>query len=151
MANNTQKIGSTRRCRLTYHERFEGCDGPKTHLNPHETTNFRREGIRVDVLCRHAAVECESRRWQVALFSLEGTPVDGFDVNPVTDIVKGAVPNPDELDIEIIDQYDLYYLDRTRERPLPVLRVLMNDAEQTRYTSIQSLRASSPLTAIEIG
>jgi hypothetical protein len=64
---------------------------------------------------------------------MDTAEVNGFDTNRVIDIVKNAVSNPDALDIKVIDQYDLYYLDRTRQRPLPVIRVLMNDAESTRY------------------
>lgn len=67
------------------------------------------------------------------LLSLDGTTVDGFEVDPLTNIIKSAVPNPNVIDIKVIDQYDLYYLDRRRERPLPVIRVLMNDEEKTRY------------------
>ena len=67
------------------------------------------------------------------LLSMDTAEVNGFDTNRVIDIVKNAVSNPDALDIKVIDQYDLYYLDRTRQRPLPVIRVLMNDAESTRY------------------
>jgi hypothetical protein len=37
------------------------------------------------------------------------------------------------VEIKMLDQYDLYYLDRTRQRPLPVILVLMNDADRTRY------------------
>jgi hypothetical protein len=33
----------------------------------------------------------------------------------------------------VIHQYDVYYRDRTRQRPLPVILALMNDAEKTRY------------------
>lgn len=65
--------------------------------------------------------------------SLEAAAVNGFGVEKVIDIVKGAVPNPEKIDVKVIDQYDLYYLDRTRQRPLPVIRVLMNDEEKTRY------------------
>jgi hypothetical protein len=67
------------------------------------------------------------------LLSMDGALVNGFDLNQVIDIVKGAVPDPKAIDLKIIDQYDLYYLDRTRQRPLPVIRVLMNDDEKTRY------------------
>jgi hypothetical protein len=67
------------------------------------------------------------------LLSVEGAEVHGFDHEQVIDIIKGAVPDPNVISIELIDQYDLYYLDRTRRRPLPVFRVLMNDAEKTRY------------------
>jgi hypothetical protein len=35
--------------------------------------------------------------------------------------------------IDWLEQYDRYYLDRHRERPLPVLRVRMNDPDHSRY------------------
>ena len=67
------------------------------------------------------------------LLSLDGTRIDGFDQQKVIDIIKSAVPDPKVIEIKILDQYDLYYFDRTRQRPLPVILVLMNDADQTRY------------------
>src|SRR4029453_1016596 len=33
----------------------------------------------------------------------------------------------------VIDQYDAYYLDRRRKRPLPVILVRLGDASRTRY------------------
>ena len=33
----------------------------------------------------------------------------------------------------MLDQYDAYYLDRRRERPLPVVLARLNDATDTRY------------------
>ena len=67
------------------------------------------------------------------LLSRDGTTINGFATNRVIDIVKSVVPEPNTIDIKVIDQYDLYYLDRTRQRPLPVIRVLINDDEKTRY------------------
>src|SRR4029434_10880520 len=67
------------------------------------------------------------------LLSLDGTRVDGFDRERVIEIVKSTVPDPKAITITELNQYDLYYLDRTRQRPLPVLLVLMNDADKTRY------------------
>jgi hypothetical protein len=67
------------------------------------------------------------------LLSPDGMAVEGFDANQIIEIIKGAVSNPDSIDITLINQYDLYYLDRTRQRPLPVIRVLLNDEENTRY------------------
>jgi len=67
------------------------------------------------------------------LLSFDGAAIDGFETNRVIDVVKAAVADPKTIDIKMIDQYDLYYLDRTRQRPLPVLRILMNDEEKTRY------------------
>jgi hypothetical protein len=65
--------------------------------------------------------------------NLDGTRVDGYDQEKVIEIIKGAVPDPKAIELQVLDQYDLYYLDRNRERPLPVLLVLMNDADKTRY------------------
>lgn len=67
------------------------------------------------------------------LLSLDGTKVDGFDQKEIIDLVKKTLDESKIADITIIDQYDLYYFDRTRQRPLPVIRVLMNDEDRTRY------------------
>ena len=42
------------------------------------------------------------------LLSLDGTPIDGFDQQRVTDIVKSAVPDPSAITIIELNQYDLY-------------------------------------------
>lgn len=67
------------------------------------------------------------------LVSLDGTLINGFDQQKVIDIVKATLPDAEKAEIKVIDQYDLYYFDRTRQRPLPVLLVLTHDADQTRY------------------
>ena len=67
------------------------------------------------------------------LLSLDGAQINGFDQQKVIDIVKGALPDPEKAEIKMIDQYDLYYFDRTRQRPLPVLLVLTHDEDKTRY------------------
>ena len=36
-------------------------------------------------------------------------------------------------EIRVLDQYDAYYLDRRRQRPLPVILARLNDATDTRY------------------
>jgi hypothetical protein len=58
------------------------------------------------------------------LVNLDGTRLDGFDQQRVIEIIKSAVADPTVIEIRILDQYDLYYLDRTRQRPLPVILVL---------------------------
>jgi hypothetical protein len=67
------------------------------------------------------------------LLALDGSKIDGFEQQEIIDLVKRTLSEGNIAKIEVIDQYDLYYLDRTRQRPLPVLRVLMNDEERTRY------------------
>ena len=67
------------------------------------------------------------------LIALDGRVVDGFDRTQIIDIVKKAARNPQAVETRIVEQYDLHYLDRTRQRPLPVILALMHDAENTRY------------------
>jgi hypothetical protein len=64
-------------------------------------------------------------------------PVDGpvmleFEPETITGIVKAAAGATLE-EMRLIDQYDRYYLDRRRTRPLPVFLVRLNDPEETRY------------------
>ena len=64
---------------------------------------------------------------------MDGAKIDGFDQQRIIDIVKKTAPDPKVVETKIIHQYDLYYLDRTRQRPLPVILALINDADKTRY------------------
>jgi hypothetical protein len=65
-------------------------------------------------------------------------PVDGdlrteFDHQRIIDVVTKAAQTSGGASIDWLDRYDRYYLDRHRERPLPVLLVRMNDPDHTRY------------------
>ncbi len=64
---------------------------------------------------------------------LGGPPREQFDRQRIVDLVSRA-SQPDGLaETRVLDRYDVYYLDRRRLRPLPVILVRVNDAEQTRY------------------
>jgi len=67
------------------------------------------------------------------LISLDGRVVEGFDREEILGIVRKSVPDPEKLEIRILEQYDAYYQDRDRRRPLPVILALTGDAEATRY------------------
>jgi len=67
------------------------------------------------------------------LLALDGNIVDGFDPARIVDIVTKSAANPQAIETRVIDRYDVHYLDRTRQRPLPVILALMNDADHTRY------------------
>jgi hypothetical protein len=67
------------------------------------------------------------------LISLEGLFIHEFDRGKIVDIVKKSAADPQNVETRTVDQYDYYYLDRTRRRPLPVILALMHDADQTRY------------------
>ena len=54
-------------------------------------------------------------------------------------------------ELRVIDQYDAYYLDRLREKPLPVIYARMNDESKRATTSIRRPRGSWARTARATG
>jgi PepSY-associated transmembrane protein len=64
---------------------------------------------------------------------LEGEPRASFDPDQIMGIVRKAAGRGGLADIRLIDQYDMYYLDRNRERPLPVILARLNDPADTRF------------------
>jgi hypothetical protein len=63
---------------------------------------------------------------------VDGAPMPGFSPEQITDVVRRAAGST-LSEIRRIDQYDRYYLDRRRERPLPVILARLNDEGETRY------------------
>ena len=56
-----------------------------------------------------------------------------FDRQRIVSLVNSAA-QPDGLaESRVIQQYDAYYLDRHRRKPLPVILARLNDPERTRY------------------
>jgi hypothetical protein len=64
---------------------------------------------------------------------MDGLPRPAFDVQQIADAVRTATAAHGGADIDVIDQYDRYYLDRRRSRPLPVVVAKLHDADATRY------------------
>jgi hypothetical protein len=64
---------------------------------------------------------------------LDGPPRPEITRSRLSEIVKQASGQSGVAEIRVIDQYDMYYLDRHRQRPLPVLLARLNDPEHTRY------------------
>ena len=63
---------------------------------------------------------------------LSGEPRQAFDHQRIIDVVTkaaGGVP----VETRLIEQYDLYYLDRNRARPLPVILAKLDDGRRSRY------------------
>lgn len=67
------------------------------------------------------------------MLSLDGDLIDELDRARIVEIVKQVAPDAAAVETRVVDQYDMYYLDRTRQQPLPVILALMNDAEKTRH------------------
>ncbi len=67
------------------------------------------------------------------LISADGSGVlfDRFDRTAVERVTRRTVPGARVVEAAWLDEYDAYYYDRARAKPLPVLRVKFDDPEQT--------------------
>jgi uncharacterized membrane protein len=63
---------------------------------------------------------------------VDGDPKESFGPERVTDVIRKA-GGTNVAEISVLTQYDAYYLDRHREKPLPVVLVRANDEGNTRY------------------
>lgn len=66
------------------------------------------------------------------VMSVRGTPAATFDVPRISALVRQAVGS-NLRDVQVLTAYDAYYRDRRGERPLPVIRVRLTDADDSRY------------------
>jgi hypothetical protein len=67
------------------------------------------------------------------ILTLDGHVRTEFDRQQIGEIVRKAAARAVLAEVREVTQYDRYYLDRRRTRPLPVLLVRLNDANKTRY------------------
>jgi len=67
------------------------------------------------------------------LVPVHGEPIGEFSSERLTAAVRQALGNATVAELQVIRDYDAYYLDRRRRRPLPVISVRLNDAGGTRY------------------
>jgi hypothetical protein len=72
-------------------------------------------------------------RGETRIVPLDGPARDGFDAQRIMEIARTAAGASGLAESRVIDQYDRYYIDRHRKRPLPVILAQLNDAEHTRY------------------
>jgi len=71
-------------------------------------------------------------RGETRLIPLHGDPMTTLDPADVLRVVRNAFGS-NLADLRILEEYDAYYLDRRRERPLPVVYARLNDSVGTRY------------------
>ena len=62
---------------------------------------------------------------------MRGDPRTGFDQKEIVRVVSAAADG--RMTTRLLDQYDRYYLDRTRRLPLPVILAEATTGQQTRY------------------
>jgi hypothetical protein len=71
-------------------------------------------------------------RGDTRIITMQGETFASFDPERILNAVAEAGP-ANVAEARLLTQYDAYYLDRRRERPLPVLFVQLNDEAHSRY------------------
>src|SRR5206468_1620716 len=64
---------------------------------------------------------------------LNGEPLFGFDWERIAAVVTTAAKPSGGASVRLLTQYDVYYLDRHRKRPLPVVFAQLYGADRTRF------------------
>jgi PepSY-associated TM region len=63
----------------------------------------------------------------------EGRPSPSFDPAGIAAVLAPAAKPYDLTEVRVVDRYESYYVDRRRDRPLPVLSVRLNDPGASLY------------------
>ncbi len=71
-------------------------------------------------------------RRDTRIILLNGEPRTTFEIEDIVRVVRKEAGSS-LAQLRVMEEYDAYYLDRRRQRPLPVIYALMNDAVSTRY------------------
>jgi len=69
-------------------------------------------------------------RGETRIIRMRGEPLESFDTKRILNVVNSVAR---VAEARLITQYDAYYLDRTGQRPLPVLFVQLNDEARSQY------------------
>jgi hypothetical protein len=67
------------------------------------------------------------------IIPMAGPPQSGIQFEHIVELVRTAAGPEHIAAVSMLEQYDRYYLDRLRQRPLPVVLVQLNDDERSRY------------------
>jgi hypothetical protein len=71
-------------------------------------------------------------RRDTRVIPIAGPPRASFEIDDVVRVMREAAGGA-LTELRVMEEYDAFYLDRRRERPLPVIYARMNDAASTRY------------------
>jgi hypothetical protein len=74
----------------------------------------------------------ETRIVPVSRVAADDAPRRALDHQSLIDVVRIAAGRDGLSDVRVLDRYDAYYLDRRRERPLPVILARIDDGDRTR-------------------
>jgi hypothetical protein len=94
--------------------------GPAFQVKELELSSFASEAVYI----------ATGARGEKRVIRMRGEPLESFNTGRVLNVLNSVAS---VAEARLITQYDAYYLDRSGQRPLPVLFVQLNDAVHSRY------------------
>jgi hypothetical protein len=94
--------------------------GPAFQVKELELSSFASEPVYI----------ATGARGEKRVIRMRGEPLESFNTGRVLNVLNSVAS---VAEARLITQYDAYYLDRSGQRPLPVLFVQLNDAVHSRY------------------
>ncbi|MBV9745060.1 MAG: PepSY domain-containing protein, partial [Acidobacteriia bacterium] len=70
---------------------------------------------------------------KTVIVPVDGAPAPVFDAARIAKIAADAAKPYGVAEARVVTQYEAYYVDRHRDKPLPVMAIRLNDAEQSLY------------------
>jgi len=98
-----------------------------------QLSDFRAKELELAVIAGEPVYLATAGRAQTRIVPVAGPPRETFSRDHIVRAVDAAVRPDSVAEAQLIDRYDAYYLDRHRERPLPVMLVRLGDGEHSRY------------------
>jgi hypothetical protein len=95
-------------------------------------TGFAVKELEYTAFAGEPAYVATNASGETRVVPMRGNPTQAFDLQAVMRVIREA-SGTNLAELRIMEEYDAYYLDRRRERPLPVVYARMNDAVGTRY------------------
>lgn len=99
----------------------------------HEVADLKVRQLEFAVFAGEAVYIATESTGHSRIIPVHGQPREEFNRLRLVDAVTQFSPPNGVAEASFIDRYDSYYLEKNHELPLPVLRVRLNDAQNSRF------------------
>jgi hypothetical protein len=95
--------------------------------------DFRVKELQLDLFAGEPAYLVTGGENQSRIVPVRGEVAAEYDRNKIIDVIGKAAQPHTIAEVRLVTQYEAYYVDRRRRRPLPVIFVRLSDKDQSIY------------------
>jgi hypothetical protein len=95
--------------------------------------DFRVKELQLDLFAGEPAYLVTGGQNQSRIVPVRGEVAAEYDRNKIIDVIGKAAQPHTIAEVRLVTQYEAYYVDRRRRRPLPVIFVRLSDKDQSIY------------------